>query len=228
MLFDVVLKKMPKLVFLSPVFRSKLSCYVECHLALVQAPGCCQLFIELLSKHHQKQDLIVRLLFTLGNLTSKSHDVRELLFQCENCVDTLLQLYNHYQQRRIPHTLTQRGPQSASKSPTCQVTLREDEDVLVKLVRVLANMCIHPAVGPALATNAACVHLLMETLELRSVQESEELLVNVASTINNMAFYQEERSAIQRNRLTIAKLMLKLVLSSVWTPFSWLLVFMET
>lgn len=36
--------------------------------------------------------------------------------------------------------------------------------MLVKLVRVLANMSIHPAVGPALASNAACIQLLMETL----------------------------------------------------------------
>ncbi|XP_040919688.1 armadillo repeat-containing protein 2 [Toxotes jaculatrix] len=195
---------------------SKLSSYSECRLALAQTPDCYRLFLELLSKHHQKQDLVVRLLFTLGNLTAKSNDARQQLFQCEGCMDTLLQLYYTYQRRdALPHTPSQAGGLSPRKKhPAPSMSTQEEDDVLVKLVRVLANMCIHPAVGPALATNTACIQLLMETLELRSVQESEELLVNVAATINNLSFYQEENSAIKLSQLTIAKLMLKLVLSS--------------
>ncbi|KAI3364265.1 hypothetical protein L3Q82_011072, partial [Scortum barcoo] len=185
---------------------SKLSSYSECRLALAQTPDCYQLFLELLSKHHQKQDFVVRLLFTLGNLTAKSHEARQQLFQCEGCMETLLQLYNSYQRRG--NLCSPSGP------PDPPVSVQEDEDVLVKLVRVLANMCIHPAVGPALANNRACIQLLMETLELRSVQESEELLVNVAATINNLSYYLGESSVLRHSQLTIAKLMLKLVLSS--------------
>ncbi|KAM6992497.1 armadillo repeat-containing protein 2 [Tautogolabrus adspersus] len=183
---------------------SKLSSYSECRLALAQTPDCYQLFLELLSKHHQKQDLVVRLLFTLGNLTAKSDEARQQLFQCTGCMDTLLKLYDNYQRR-------ENAPQMHQRMPS---TLQEDEDVLVKLVRVLANMCIHSTVGPALATNTTCIQLLMETLELRSVQESEELLVNVAATINNLSFYQEGNSVLTHNQLTIAKLVLKLLLSS--------------
>ncbi|XP_039980838.1 armadillo repeat-containing protein 2 [Xiphias gladius] len=194
---------------------SKLSSYSECRLALAQIPDCYRLFLELLSKHHQKQDLVVRLLFTLGNLTAKSDEARRQLFQCEGCMDTLLQLYNSYQRRdALPHTPSHTGAPSPSKPPAPPMSAQEEDDVLVKLVRVLANMSIQPAVGPAVATNTTCIQLLMETVELRSVQESEELLVNVAATINNLSFYQEESSAIRHSQLTIAKLMLKLVLSS--------------
>uniref|UniRef100_UPI0037E8EB97 armadillo repeat-containing protein 2 n=1 Tax=Semicossyphus pulcher TaxID=241346 RepID=UPI0037E8EB97 len=189
---------------------SKLSSYSECRLALAQTPDCYQLFLELLSKHHQKQDLVVRLLFTLGNLTAKSDEARQQLFQCDGCMDTLLRLYDGYQRRdESPRTPPRKGPSSPRKPSN----LQEEEDVLVKLVRVLANMCIHLAVGPTLATDTSCIQLLMETLELRCVQESEELLVNVAATINNLSFYQEESSVLRHNRLTIAKLMLKLLLS---------------
>ncbi|XP_038582123.1 armadillo repeat-containing protein 2 isoform X1 [Micropterus salmoides] len=191
---------------------SKLSSYSECRLALAQTPDCYQLFLELLSKHHQKQDLVVRLLFTLGNLTAKSDEARQQLFQCKACMDTLLQLYDSYQRRDV--SPAQKGPPSSSKRPAPPLNVQEDEDVLVKLVRVLANMCIHPAVGPALVTNTSCIQLLMETIELRSVQDSEELLVNVAATINNLSFYQEESSILTHSQLNIAKLMLKLVLSS--------------
>ncbi|XP_034554990.1 armadillo repeat-containing protein 2 isoform X2 [Notolabrus celidotus] len=190
---------------------SKLSSYSECRLALAQTPDCYRLFLELLSKHHQKQDLVIRLLFTLGNLTAKSEEARLQLFQCEGSMNTLLQLYDNYQRRDVS---PQTPPPSDPPSPRKPCTPQEDDDVLVKLIRVLANMCIHPAVGPALATNISCIQLLMETLELRCVQESEELLVNVAATINNLSFYQEESSVLTHNQLSISKLMLKLLLSS--------------
>ncbi|XP_072218848.1 armadillo repeat-containing protein 2 isoform X2 [Leuresthes tenuis] len=194
---------------------SKLSSYSECRLALAQTPDCYPLFLELLNKHYQKQDLVVRLLFTLGNLTAKSDEPRQQLFQCNTCMGTLLQVYSSYLRKDLsPHTPLQKGADSLSEPAAPSVSVRETDDVLVKLVRVLANMCIHPAVGSSLATNSACIQLLMETLELRCVQESEELLVNVAATINNLSFYQEENSEIRHNQLPIAKLMLKLVLSS--------------
>ncbi|XP_054474521.1 armadillo repeat-containing protein 2 [Anoplopoma fimbria] len=194
---------------------SKLSSYSECRLALAQTPDCYHLFLELLNQHHQKQDLVVRLLFTLGNLTAKSDEARWQFFQCDGCMDTLLQLYDTYQRREdSSHTQPQKGPPSHGEPQAPPVKVQQDEDVLVKLVRVLANMCIHPAVGPALATNTTCIQLLMETLELRCVQESEELMVNVAATINNLSFYQEDSSVFRRSQLTMAKLMLKLVLCS--------------
>ncbi|XP_041831146.1 armadillo repeat-containing protein 2 isoform X2 [Melanotaenia boesemani] len=194
---------------------SKLSSYSVCCLALAETHECYPLFLELLGKHHQKQDLVVRLLFTLGNLTSKSDEPRLELYQCEGCMEMLLQIYNTYQRKdMLPHTPMQKGARFSSDSAIPPINAKEADDVLVKLVRVLANMCIHPAVGPLLATNITCIQLLMETLELKSVQESKELMVNVAATINNLSFYQEENSEIRRNRLAIAKLMLKLVLSS--------------
>ncbi|XP_077567565.1 armadillo repeat-containing protein 2 isoform X1 [Stigmatopora nigra] len=177
---------------------SKLSSYSECRSALAQTPDCYQLFLGLLTKHSRKQDLVVRVLFTLGNLTSKGDEARRQLFQCKTLADTLLRLYADYQ------------PREGSFS-------REAEDVLVKLVRVLANMCIHEDAGAALAANDECVRLLMETLELRSVEENEELMVNAAASINNLTFYHKESSVLKCKQLDIAQLMLKLLLSSNMT-----------
>ncbi|XP_019750548.1 armadillo repeat-containing protein 2 isoform X2 [Hippocampus comes] len=137
---------------------SKLSSYAECCLALAQTPDCYQLFLEHLSKHHQKPDLVVRLLFTLGNLTAKNNEARQQLFRCEASVDALLRLYDDYQLRE----------EEPPPPPSPTASRREAEDVLVKLVRVLANMCIHEDVGAALASNTTCVQLLMETLGEKS------------------------------------------------------------
>uniref|UniRef100_A0A3P8WRS4 Armadillo repeat containing 2 n=1 Tax=Cynoglossus semilaevis TaxID=244447 RepID=A0A3P8WRS4_CYNSE len=192
---------------------SKLSSYSECRIALAQNPECYGLFLELLSKHHQKQDLVVRLLFTLVNLTAKVEEARLQLFECDGCMDTLLRLYDTYQRRSTsPRTHPHRDALHPDKTSASPASLQED-DVLVKLVSVLANMCIHPAVGPSMANNTTCIQLLMETLgELRT--DSEELLVNVAATINNLSFYQEHSSVIRHNQLSITKLLLKLMLSS--------------
>ncbi|XP_072299348.1 armadillo repeat-containing protein 2 [Eucyclogobius newberryi] len=188
---------------------SKLSSYSECRLALSQTPGCYRLFLEVLSQHHQKQDLVVRLLFTLGNLTAKSDEARLQLFQCEGSVDSLLQIYDRYQRRDDTEEQQQQQQGAGTQQPG---SAHESDDVLVKLVRVLANMCIHRSVGPALANHATFIQLLIETLELRCVEESEELTVNTAATINNLSFYQEPNSALRNCHLTIAKLMMKLLL----------------
>nr|XP_029487797.1 armadillo repeat-containing protein 2 isoform X3 [Oncorhynchus nerka] len=196
---------------------SKLSSYSECCLVLAQTPGCYTLFIELLSKHQWKQDLVVRLLFTLGNLTSRSSEARKQLFTAEGCMSVLLGLYHTYHGRWDPPPAhTPRTPPARDTSNPCTPFLGwwESKDVLVKLVRVLANMSIHPAVGPTLAANTDLIHYLLNTLELRSMQESEELLVNVAATINNLSFYQEDSSVVRDRGLTVAKLLLKLLLSS--------------
>ncbi|MEQ2204616.1 hypothetical protein XENOCAPTIV_015895 [Xenoophorus captivus] len=111
--------------------------------------------------HILVQDLVVRLLFTLGNLTARSSEPRQQLFQCKDCMPTLLQLYNSYQRRNVSSNTALQKEAPSSREPAA-TTLADD--VLVKLVRVLANMCIHPAVGPSLATNTTCIQLLMETL----------------------------------------------------------------
>lgn len=94
-------------------------------------------------------------------------------------MDTLLQLYDSYQRRcDSVHTPPRKSPASCSNPRALPSKVSEDEDVLVKLVRVLANMCIHPAVGPALATNATCVQLLMETLGEQSVSLEQSHLLS--------------------------------------------------
>lgn len=179
---------------------SKLSTYTECCYALAETPRCCSLFLDLLGKHSQKQDLVVRLLFTLGNVTAKSIEARERVYEEEGGIDILLDLFQVYQ--------------GTPSSPPEQHPAPEREDVLVKLIRLLANLAIHPTVGTALAANPLCVQLLLQVLETRCVQESEELVINAAATINNLSFYQGESSVVRSQHRHISQLLLKLLLGS--------------
>ncbi|KAA0708520.1 Armadillo repeat-containing protein 2 [Triplophysa tibetana] len=178
---------------------SKLSTYTECCYALAETPHCCSLFLDLLGKHSRKQDLVVRLLFTLGNLTAKSIEARERVYEEEGGIDVLLDLFQVYQ----------RPPSSPEQHPA-----PERGDVLIKLIRLLANLAIHPTVGTALAANPLCVQLLLQVLESRCVQECEELVINAAATINNLSFYQGESSLVRSQYKHISQLLLKLLLGS--------------
>ncbi|XP_077076225.1 armadillo repeat-containing protein 2 isoform X1 [Siphateles boraxobius] len=178
---------------------SKLSTYTECCHALAETPRCCSLFLDLLGKHSRKQDLVVRLLFTLGNLTSKSIEARERVYEEEGGIDVLLDLFQAYQE-------------TLSSSEQCHAP--EKEDILVKLIRLLANLAIHPTVGTALAANTLCVQLLLELLGCRCVKKSEELVINAVATINNLSYYQGESSVVRSQHTHISQLLLKLLLSS--------------
>ncbi|XDV42327.1 hypothetical protein PO909_011007 [Leuciscus waleckii] len=160
---------------------SKLSTYTECCHALAETPRCCSLFLDLLGKHSRKQDLVVRLLFTLGNLTSKSIEARERVYEEEGGIDVLLDLFQAYQE-------------TLSSSEQCHAP--EKEDILVKLIRLLANLAIHPTVG------------------CRCVKKSEELVINAVATINNLSYYQGESSVVRSHHTHISQLLLKLLLSS--------------
>ncbi|XP_078256381.1 armadillo repeat-containing protein 2 [Rhinoraja longicauda] len=192
---------------------SKLSAYNDFCLVLSECFSCYQLFLTILHRHQRKQDLIVRVVFILGNMTAKNNNAREELYKQENSVETLLTLFQMYHElntkRKLtpPMTQSEKGMiESKSQKPS------EAEDVLIKLIRVIANLSINSDVGSALSANWTCVELLIKVLESNKVEDSEELMMNAAATINNLSYYQVKNSAIRTRQLHIAELMMKLLL----------------
>ncbi|XP_066532253.1 armadillo repeat-containing protein 2 [Hoplias malabaricus] len=187
---------------------SKLSSYAGCCYALAETQCCYRLFLDLLSKHSRKQDLVVRLLFTLGNLAARSSEARERVYLEVGALDILIGLFQIYKQAAVV------GVVAFDKHQDSQSPLHKEEDVLVKLIRVLANLSIYPTVGIALAANAHYVQLLLEEMEIRSVEDSMELVVNASATINNLSYYQEKCSVVRTQHSRISELLLRLLLSS--------------
>ncbi|MBN3319339.1 ARMC2 protein, partial [Atractosteus spatula] len=188
---------------------SKLSSYTECCAALASCAGCYRLFLILLNKHQRKKDLVVRIVFTLGNLTAKNNEAREQFFTEKGSVDTLLGLFHTYLEMGFtPEDCSKDCRQNNQRRPS------EVEDVLIKLIRVLANLSIHPTVGTALASNQECIDLLVKVLEYKSIDECEELVINAAATINNLSYYPSENSVVRAKQLHVAELLLRLLLSN--------------
>ncbi|XP_056674623.1 armadillo repeat-containing protein 2 isoform X3 [Monodelphis domestica] len=190
---------------------SKLSSYHDCCAALADYSRCYALFLSLINQYEKKQDLIVRIVFILGNLTAKNNQAREQFSKEKGCIKTLLSLFNTYYEMDLNSMKgmdDEEGKNKKQKQPS------EVEDVLIKVIRVLANISIHPSIGATLAANQQVVALLVTTLEYKSIDECEELVINATATINNLSFYQVKNSIIQDRKLRIAELLLKLLMSS--------------
>ncbi|NXF48149.1 ARMC2 protein, partial [Oceanites oceanicus] len=191
---------------------SKLSSYDDFCAALADCSRCYVLFLALLNKHQKQQDLVIRIIFILGNLTAKNNQAREQFFKEKGSVNTLISLFQTYHELDLnaQKWYHERGGEGKNRPEHPS----EAEDVLIKLIRVLANLSIHPSVGAALATAHRVVDLLVTVLEYKSVDDCEELVINAATTINNLSYYKVKSSAVQDKKLHIAEMLLKLLMSN--------------
>ncbi|XP_044914546.1 armadillo repeat-containing protein 2 isoform X5 [Felis catus] len=189
---------------------SKLTSYHDCCAALANCSRCYALFLKVINKYQKKQDLVVRIVFILGNLTAKNHQAREQFSKEKGSIPTLLSLFHTFYKL----DLCAEEQMGEAQQPKVQRPRAPAEDVLIKLTRVLANLAIHPGIGPALATNPHAVGLLLATLEYKSIEDCEELVINTTATINNLSYYQVKNSIIQDKKLHIAELLIKLLVSN--------------
>ncbi|CAI9164230.1 unnamed protein product [Rangifer tarandus platyrhynchus] len=189
---------------------SKLTSYHDCCVALASYSRCYALFLNLINKYQKKQDLVVRIVFILGNLTAKNNQAREQFSKEKGSIPTLLSLFHTFYKLDLHSGKCWGEGDERPKAPRPA----QAEDVLIKLTRVLANLAIHPGVGPVIAAHSHIVGLLLATLESKSIDDCEELVINTTATINNLSYYQVKNSIIQDRKLYIAELLLKLLVSN--------------
>ncbi|KAK3097116.1 hypothetical protein FSP39_006506 [Pinctada imbricata] len=174
---------------------SKVTLHTDCCMALADHPTSYKSFISVLSKHQHKADVVVRVGFVLGNLTAKNDVARLRLFQESRSIDILIVLMKYYLEQEV------KGKES--KSDDGEGGLSKNEDVLIKIVRVVANLAINENVGPVIASNYLCVDLLLSILEFKDISTSEELVLNTMATINNLSFYDTKTSAITTHQIRV-------------------------
>jgi len=93
----------------------------------------------------------------------------------------------------------QQGSAGAAASSAASVKkhttmLRENEELLVKLIRLLANVGISPSVGAALVSDKR-VAVLFKLLKHKSIDNAEELVLNAVSAVTNLSFYLKHSTA---------------------------------
>eukprot|EP00606_Chrysophyceae_sp_TOSAG23-5_P000501 GSChrysophyteH2.ASY1.ANO1.915.1 assembled CDS len=123
--------------------------------------------------------LLSRVSFTLGNLTTSNAENRALIGISCSAIKPLVEVIN-----------AQRG---TSTSPAEQ----ELTDATVKLLRLMANICMDKNVGAAVAARMDVFEMLNEMLvccngrseDSLKAKQHEELLLNVVATCTNVSYY---------------------------------------
>lgn len=153
--------------------------------------------------------LALRLSFVLGNLTEGDEDLRvAFAFDCEGTV-LVPQLLSKFWQKdrqlaRIAHT----NPNSSGQ--------QQIEEVLVKLVRLLANMAISEEAGKTLSSSSAVVDPLLDMLGAKRIGDSEELVLNVVAAVTNLMYYEVSSNLLfaDENKQLLCRLFRPLLLES--------------
>ena len=191
------------MVNLSRIF-SKLTLHTQCRSAISEIPGAIGHIVDLVIKHKTNLPLAVRLLFSLGNLTAGNEENRELLFECSKDLEVLFNLLSYYIE-------LDKKTDTSAVGATAAPAVCETEDTLVKLIRVIANLCIHPEIGPSIAASPR-VTLLSSLLKTKAARpQSQELVLNIVGAINNISFYRHDDNQILGLRLEIAESLVHLL-----------------
>jgi hypothetical protein len=164
-----------------------------------------------LSANTESTALTLRLAFVLGNLTEKSERLRVVFpFDCEGTA-LVPQLLGRYWQKARELGRVEREPGQGKAAG-----LQEIEEVLVKLVRLLANIAITASAGTILASSSAVVDPLLDMLGVKRITESEELVLNVVSAVTNLLFYDVPSNLLfqEDNKQLLCRLFRPLLLES--------------
>jgi hypothetical protein len=137
--------------------------------------------MAVLAAHKDCTSLVLRLTFVLGNLTAKDDAVRiRIMHNCDGAA-LLPSLLAFYMERE---SSDRRGGNAAAA--------KEAEDVLVKVVRLLANVSISETIGAVCCATSSIVSPLLDLLGSKSLTDAEELVLNVVAAITNLCFYDVE------------------------------------
>jgi hypothetical protein len=190
-------KKDEELMFVVSRLFSKLTLHSDCCAAFASCGDALPAFCSLLELHISNPDLVVRVCFALGNITTSENAVRSDLFHLCKVLPTVCGVFQRYL------TLSEEAGEKRAKC----------EDVLIKLQRLLANLAINEEVGGKAAQSMECTKHLMRVVELKSQWLGDEVLSNALAAVNNLTFYSTEDGPWMVNCEVLTTLLLDILLN---------------
>ncbi|KAH7484913.1 Armadillo repeat-containing protein 2 [Phytophthora ramorum] len=169
------------------------------------------------------QDLLfIRVFFVLGNLCAGNDLNRRLVATNFSGITLLLDVLQFYGAR---YTDARNNTEISDNDERRRVSDAEQSmEVLIKLVRVIANLAINADVGAQLNENEGVAPLL-EILEVAQQAGDEELMLNTVSCITNVSYYStapkgegkasfqsSDYCFIESNRVAITQLLARILL----------------
>ena len=159
---------------------------------LADSPGFDTTCVSVLRKYPGRQDIVVRLTYCLGNLMAKCDEARPFFDRRsgDENMDILLDLLHTYKNKNV-------GPVRSTEVSVAMKMESEDdhgssgnfEDVVIKIIRVFANMSINPEVGNKVASMPRVYDHLTDILANGDIKENEELILSTLATLNNLTYY---------------------------------------
>lgn len=190
---------------------AKLTLHASACEAFEQSDAHIRQIARTLSANIDSAPLALRLAFVLGNLTAKSDRLRVIFaFDCEG-TSLVPQLLGKYwaKDRQLARLEVEKGQAKVAGT-------QEVEEVLVKLVRLLANIAISASAGATLASSSAAVDPLLDALGAKRIGDSEELVLNVVAAVTNLLFYDVPSNLLfeEENKQLLCRLFRPLLLES--------------
>ncbi|CAH0696864.1 unnamed protein product [Spodoptera exigua] len=172
--------------------------------------GAARALVRALAACAPRAPLAVRLAYTLGNMAAADERARNDIYNEDGAIDVLLTILESYTKKN-PQDLAdvEADPDLHLVGSDLGGSDGSNEDVLIKTVRVVANLCLAERVGRGLADIHAgrIVNSLLACLQLAEriiahtdkslpenippVERAEELATAALATLNNMTFYRE-------------------------------------
>uniref|UniRef100_A0A146LPT6 Armadillo repeat-containing protein 2 n=3 Tax=Lygus hesperus TaxID=30085 RepID=A0A146LPT6_LYGHE len=186
---------------------SILSTHEDCCDSIVYHENSFRSIVKIFNKYPGRQDIIVRFGYALGNIIAKSDNARIKLYKEPGAMTAILNLIQSYLDKDLEQM----------KSPTDDLGMTSPEwasdgsveDVIIKMIRIVANMSMNPEVGYAMTCvsfgedddglyanslqqardGGRFFDLLLMVLRRKSITESVELVMSTLSSLNNLSYY---------------------------------------
>ncbi|CAG9771352.1 unnamed protein product [Ceutorhynchus assimilis] len=151
--------------------------------SLVEIDNIYKTFIRLFKIYEENEEIIVRLTYTLGNIVAKIDNTRVKFFKEENSIESLLNLWTTYLERTLQLC--------SLKIDNINVSNGTSEDVMIKVIRVIANIVINPDIGKAINEQYGnrLIDEFLKVLISNPFKKNEELVLSILSTLNNLSYY---------------------------------------
>ncbi|KAJ3300447.1 Armadillo repeat-containing protein 2 [Borealophlyctis nickersoniae] len=192
---------------------SKLSLYPECVPHLGGAENV-QALLQLVVRYQDDKPLLIRICFVLGTLTADvGEDGGQHLHVAKGMEDlvALLGLYAGVEIEKEDDENDDGGDDAGGEERGGSQN-SENEDVLVKLIRLVANLALDPSVGAKLVGMIELETLLTE-IACKPIEHHEELILNIVGALANFSFYGDcGTNCILQRRLEIATLLIPLLM----------------
>ncbi|GMF29498.1 unnamed protein product [Phytophthora fragariaefolia] len=164
-------------------------------------------WLSLVNQQHSDmrfQDLLfIRVFFVLGNLCAGNDQNRCLVSSKFSGIDILLEVLQFYAARYADARNAAKIDASEEKYER-KSEGEQSMEVLIKLVRLIANLAINADVGTLLCGNEGLSPLL-GILDVSKRVEDEELMLNAVSCITNISYYSKPLCISSKHQHTSAQ-----------------------